>query len=127
MKKPPLNGLLAVVDCAVLANLWTPSAEACGGFFCTTVSVDQNAERIMSAQNEDSNVSDYVQEVFTSDEVELHGFVVAGSEVPDAQIVTASPAWQSRFRSENHCRMEHPLDMVPLILYVAALTGHVLI
>ena len=51
--KMSLSGLLAVATCALLANLWTPSAEACGGFFCTSVPVDQNAERIIFTQNDD--------------------------------------------------------------------------
>ena len=65
MKKTSLTGLLAVVGCAVLANLWTPLAEACGGFFCTNMPVDQNAERIIFTQNKDGTVSAYVQIEYT--------------------------------------------------------------
>ena len=63
--KMSLTGLLAIATCAMLANLWTPSAEACGGFFCTSVPVDQNAERIIFTQNGDGTVSAYVQIEYT--------------------------------------------------------------
>ena len=48
---------------AVLAS--TQPAWACGGFFCTTTPVDQNAERIIFTQNGDGTVSAYVQIEFT--------------------------------------------------------------
>ncbi len=47
--------------------LLTPrrAALACGGFFCTTSPVDQNAERIIFTQNRDGTVSAYVQIQYT--------------------------------------------------------------
>ena len=65
MKKVFLPSLLAITAIAIAANLWTPSAEACGGFFCTNVPVDQNAERIIFTQNGDSTISAYVQIAYT--------------------------------------------------------------
>lgn len=51
-----LIGLLAFV----------PSAQACGGFFCTTVPVDQSAERIIFAVNDAAGTIDaYVQINYT--------------------------------------------------------------
>ena len=40
-------------------------ALACGGFFCTTSPIDQNAERIIFTQNHDGTVSAYVQIQYT--------------------------------------------------------------
>ena len=56
--------LAAAVAIAVLLAL-TPPALACGGFFCTTTPVDQNAERIIFTQNGDGTVSAYVQIEYT--------------------------------------------------------------
>ena len=50
---------------AMLATIWAPSASACGGFFCTNVPVDQDAERIIFTQNRDGTVSAYVQIEYT--------------------------------------------------------------
>ena len=49
---------------------WLFSAQtvaACGGFFCTTTPVDQNAERIIFTQNGDGTVSAYVQIEYTGE------------------------------------------------------------
>ena len=56
--------MAAVVAIAVLLAS-TPPALACGGFFCTTTPVDQNAERIIFTQNGDGTVSAYVQIEYT--------------------------------------------------------------
>ena len=58
-------GLLAVVAAIVAIFASTPPALACGGFFCTTTPVDQNAERIIFTQNGDGTVSAYVQIEYT--------------------------------------------------------------
>ena len=58
-------GLLAVVAAIVAVLASTQPAWACGGFFCTTTPVDQNAERIIFTQNGDGTVSAYVQIEFT--------------------------------------------------------------
>ena len=50
---------------AILGTVWAPSASACGGFFCTNVPVDQDAERIIFTQNRDGTVSAYVQIEYT--------------------------------------------------------------
>src|ERR671928_78331 len=55
-----LIGLLLVGALAV-----TPSAHACGGFFCTNVPVDQAAERIIFAVNDDGTIDAYVQINYT--------------------------------------------------------------
>ena len=39
--------------------------QACGGFFCQTTPVDQNAERIIFAQNRDGTLSTYIQIEYT--------------------------------------------------------------
>ena len=58
-------GLLAVVAAIMAVLALTPPALACGGFFCTTTPVDQNAERIIFTQNGDGTVSAYVQIEYT--------------------------------------------------------------
>jgi hypothetical protein len=40
-------------------------ASACGGFFCQTSPVDQNAERIIFTQNHDGTISAYIQIQYT--------------------------------------------------------------
>ena len=50
---------------AILGTVWAPSALACGGFFCTNVPVDQDAERIIFTQNRDGTISAYVQIEYT--------------------------------------------------------------
>ncbi len=47
--------------------LTSSSVSACGGFFCTTTPVDQNAERIIFTQNGDGTVSAYVQIEYTGE------------------------------------------------------------
>ena len=58
-------GLLAALAAIVAALASTQPAWACGGFFCTTTPVDQNAERIIFTQNGDGTVSAYVQIEYT--------------------------------------------------------------
>ena len=62
--------LLVVPMLAALAVVWvltSSSVSACGGFFCTTTPVDQNAERIIFTQNGDGTVSAYVQIEYTGE------------------------------------------------------------
>ena len=58
-------GLLAGVVAIAVFLASTQPAWACGGFFCTTTPVDQNAERIIFTQNGDGTVSAYVQIEYT--------------------------------------------------------------
>ena len=57
--------LLTTVTAILTLLVSTPSVFACGGFFCTTTPVDQNAERIIFTQNGDGTVSAYVQIEYT--------------------------------------------------------------
>ncbi len=57
--------LLAIMMAAAVVLASTRPAWACGGFFCTTTPVDQNAERIIFTQNGDGTVSAYVQIEYT--------------------------------------------------------------
>ena len=62
--------LLVVPMLAALAVGWSltsATVSACGGFFCTTTPVDQNAERIIFTQNGDGTVSAYVQIEYTGE------------------------------------------------------------
>ena len=58
-------GALALVAVGVAWLLSAQGVAACGGFFCTTTPVDQNAERIIFTQNGDGTVSAYVQIEYT--------------------------------------------------------------
>ena len=57
--------IAAAVALVLVGLAWAQPAEACGGFFCTTVRVDQNAERIIFSQNGDGTISAYVQIEYT--------------------------------------------------------------
>lgn len=64
------HSLLVIPMLAALAVGWlltSSSLSACGGFFCTTSPVDQNAERIIFTQNGDGTVSAYVQIEYTGE------------------------------------------------------------
>jgi hypothetical protein len=63
-KTPFIVSLLALVP--ALAVLGEPNvAHACGGLFCSTTPVDQNAERIIFTINGDHTVTAYVQISYT--------------------------------------------------------------
>ncbi|MCL4867860.1 MAG: DUF2330 domain-containing protein [Anaerolineae bacterium] len=58
--------LLAVLGVIVLGiGLGVQNAAACGGFFCQTSPIDQNAERIIFVDNGDGTISTYIQIQFT--------------------------------------------------------------
>ena len=55
-----------IVLATLVASLFlVPGAYACGGFFCTNVPVDQAAERIIFAVNDDGTIDAYVQINYT--------------------------------------------------------------
>ncbi len=61
----PIGLLLAFLGLALVAIGPAPMAAACGGFFCTTIPVDQNAERIIFTENGDGTISAYIQIEYT--------------------------------------------------------------
>ena len=79
-------GLLAVVTALVAVLASTQPAWACGGFFCTTTPVDQNAERIIFTQNGDGTVSAYVQIEFTGSAPDF-SWILPLPEAIDAEAV----------------------------------------
>ena len=60
-----LSGVLSAIIAVVAGVVTVQPALACGGFFCTTSPIDQNAERIIFTQNRDGTVSAYVQIQYT--------------------------------------------------------------
>lgn len=64
-KKLWLSTMLAVAFAAFIGITAAEPATACGGFFCTTSPIDQNAERIIFTQNSDGSTSAYVQIQYT--------------------------------------------------------------
>ena len=79
-------GLLAVVAAIVAVLASTQPAWACGGFFCTTTPVDQNAERIIFTQNGDGTVSAYVQIEYTGSAPDF-SWILPLPEAIDAEAV----------------------------------------
>ena len=79
-------GLLAVLAAIVAVLASTQPARACGGFFCTTTPVDQNAERIIFTQNGDGTVSAYVQIEFTGSAPDF-SWILPLPEAIDAEAV----------------------------------------
>ena len=68
---------------AIAATLLLPSAAlACGGFFCSTQPVDQQAERIIFVMEGDSTVTSYV-EITYQGEPEGFAWVVPVPEAPE--------------------------------------------
>ena len=55
----------SILPALLLPLLWTAPALACGGLFCQTSPVDQNAERIIFTQNKDDTISAYIQIQYT--------------------------------------------------------------
>ena len=79
-------GLLAVLAAIVAVLASTQPAWACGGFFCTTTPVDQNAERIIFTQNGDGTVSAYVQIEYTGSAPDF-SWILPLPEAIDAEAV----------------------------------------
>ena len=79
-------GLLAAVVAIAVLLASTQPAWACGGFFCTTTPVDQNAERIIFTQNGDGTVSAYVQIEYTGSAPDF-SWILPLPEAIDAEAV----------------------------------------
>ena len=94
---------------AVAATLSLPSAAlACGGFFCSAQPVDQQAERIIFVQNDDSTVTSYV-EIMYQGEPEGFAWVVPVPEAPELDVwhgrafTALDLATQPQFRWNGGC------------------------
>ena len=90
-------GLLAVVAAIVAVLASTQPAWACGGFFCTTTPVDQNAERIIFTQNGDGTVSAYVQIEYTGSAPDF-SWILPLPEAIDAEAVQVPEDAMAAFR-----------------------------
>ena len=60
-----LSAVLSAIVAVVVGVAAVQPALACGGFFCISSPIDQNAERIIFTQNRDGTVSAYVQIQYT--------------------------------------------------------------
>ncbi|MEL6547830.1 MAG: DUF2330 domain-containing protein, partial [Myxococcota bacterium] len=80
---------IAAAASAVLVVLTSASALACGGFFCSTQPVDQNAERILFRVNDDDTVTAIV-EISYSGSAEAFSWVVPVPDTPTLDTVPAS-------------------------------------
>ncbi len=90
-------GLLALVVAISVSLASTPPALACGGFFCTTTPVDQNAERIIFTQNGDGTVSAYVQIEYTGSAPDF-SWILPLPEAIDAESVQVPEDAMAAFR-----------------------------
>ena len=77
--------LFILIIAAVGLSLHNPSAEACGGLFCQTVPVDQQAERIIFTMNGDDTISAYVQINYTGSAPDF-SWVVPVPTVPEVDV-----------------------------------------
>jgi hypothetical protein len=77
--------LLFLVIAAVGLQLNAVSVEACGGLFCQTVPVDQQAERIIFTVNDDDTISAYVQINYTGSAPDF-SWVVPVPSVPEIDV-----------------------------------------
>ena len=58
----PIRGIAALAGLALATTFAVPEASACGGFFCSqTAGVNQAAERIVFAQNDDGTVTAVIE------------------------------------------------------------------
>jgi hypothetical protein len=78
--------LSAIFFCTVLLALLSLSAvSACGGLFCQNVPVDQQAERIIFAVNDDGTITAYVQINYTGEAPDF-SWVVPVPSVPKVDV-----------------------------------------
>lgn len=66
----------------------TPSAHACGGFFCTNVPVDQAAERIIFAVNEAEGTIDAIVQINYTGSPDAFAWVVPVPNPPKVDVAT---------------------------------------
>ncbi len=89
-------GLVAVASAVALAGVALPStADACGGFFCSTVPVEQNAERILFELDPTANGGlgevTAVVEVMYSGDADDFSWVVPVPSLPESPELDVAP------------------------------------
>ena len=99
---------------ATLATFASPSAEACGGFFCQAVPVDQAAERIVFAIDEKEEIVEVQVQITYEGDAEDFAWVLPVPAQPELRITvddvfntlrTATrPAWNLAQETEGSCR-----------------------
>lgn len=77
-----LRHLSALLLACPLLFTGSPTADACGGFFCSTQPVDQSAERIIFVANPDATTTMAVQITYAGD-AEDFAWILPLGEVPD--------------------------------------------
>ena len=80
-------GIFLVIAASVL--LIVGSVSACGGLFCTSTPVDQQAERIIFTMNSNSTISAYVQINYTGSSDDF-SWVVPVPSVPEVDVAEIS-------------------------------------
>ncbi|MFZ9886895.1 MAG: DUF2330 domain-containing protein [Myxococcota bacterium] len=92
MQTPRILPLTVLAGAAALVVSITPTpASACGGLFCSTSPVDQNAERILFEVNEDGSVTATV-EISYSGDPENFSWIVPVTETPSSVHADTPPS-----------------------------------
>ena len=101
-----MNGLVSTL--AATIALAPAAALACGGFFCSSAPVDQQAERVLFAQEEDGAWSVYV-EILYQGEADSFAWVVPVPEAPEldtwygAAFSALDQATQPNYQPDQSC------------------------
>lgn len=110
-----------LLPAAVAAAMFVPvDAEACGGFFCSSVPIDQSKERIVFAiDKENERVTTHVQ-IFYSGSAEDFAWVVPVPSVPDVGLSTdelfnqlewrTAPSFNLTMEEEGECEWDMMLE-----------------
>ncbi|MCI0710805.1 MAG: DUF2330 domain-containing protein [Chloroflexi bacterium] len=80
-----LLGFVVLLVIVAGAGSWLDTANACGGLFCQNIPVDQQAERIIFAVNDDATISAYVQINYTGSAPDF-SWVVPVPSVPELDV-----------------------------------------
>jgi len=100
-----LRHLLSLGAVAAFAapTLYTPSAQACGGFFCSQIPVDQTGEQIVFAVGEDT-VSATIQIAYQG-EAEDFAWVIPVNTAPQIEVAPQDLFTQLRWRTDPQFRL----------------------
>lgn len=98
---------------ALVALAWAPDASACGGFFCQTVPIDQAAERVVLAVDEEAQQVEMHVQITYEGAAEEFAWVLPVPEIPELFLSVddlftrlsplTMPLWNLGFDVEGEC------------------------
>lgn len=107
---------------AAWAVLATPEAQACGGFFCDTVPVDQAAERILFAMDDTTGKVEVQVQISFEGDAKDFAWVLPVPAEPELTITVddvfvqlraaTRPAWNLTQTVEGECRSEDDFGVI---------------